>query len=96
MEPEPTPTPAPAATPTSVQPKLAVIQEARFTQNAHGEHHLFTNTDAALCIECLLYVCGDWRGGHLNRPLKWSIISRAVIVISFSLAVEGSSCLAEI
>ncbi|KAL2077977.1 hypothetical protein ACEWY4_025662 [Coilia grayii] len=32
----PTPTPTPAPTTTPVQPKLAVIQEARFTQNAPG------------------------------------------------------------
>lgn len=96
MEPEPTPAPAPAATTTPVQPKLAVIQEARFTQNAPGERHVFTNTDTALCIECLFYVCGDWHGAHFNRPLKRSIISGAVIVISFSLAGEGSSCLTEI
>ncbi|KAG9350288.1 hypothetical protein JZ751_026642 [Albula glossodonta] len=39
MEPEPTPAPAPAPTPvpaTAVQPKLAVIQEARFAQSAPG------------------------------------------------------------
>ncbi|XP_076154306.1 forkhead box protein K2 [Alosa pseudoharengus] len=37
MEPEPTPAPTPAAASTTpVQPKLAVIQEARFTQNAPG------------------------------------------------------------
>lgn len=36
MEPEPTPPPAPAQT-TTVQPKLAVIQEARFAQNSPGK-----------------------------------------------------------
>ncbi|GLD57776.1 forkhead box protein K2-like protein [Lates japonicus] len=35
MEPEPTPPPAPTQT-TTVQPKLAVIQEARFAQNSPG------------------------------------------------------------
>nr|XP_020464574.1 forkhead box protein K2-like isoform X1 [Monopterus albus] len=35
IEPEPTPPPAPSQT-TTVQPKLAVIQEARFAQNSPG------------------------------------------------------------
>lgn len=38
IEPEPTPPPAPAQT-TTAQPKLAVIQEARFAQNSPGKAH---------------------------------------------------------
>lgn len=36
MEPEPTPPPAPTQA-TTIQPKLAVIQEARFAQNSPGK-----------------------------------------------------------
>lgn len=49
MEPEP----APASITTSVQPKLAVIQEARFAQNTPGENLFPPNIDAAYCM--LLY-----------------------------------------
>lgn len=79
MEPEPTPAPAPApaATATPVQPKLAVIQEARFTQNAPGEHHhpLYA-LNACYCSNNHNNKCGDMgvMSGMvlaLNSLLNW-------------------------
>lgn len=46
LEPEATPPPAPTQT-TTVQPKLAVIQEARFAQNSPGE----TSAESTLSVD---------------------------------------------
>lgn len=60
MEPEPTPPPAPTQA-TTIQPKLAVIQEARFAQNSPGKtlglgFYLFMNHITSSV--CRVITCG--------------------------------------
>ncbi|KAK5851436.1 hypothetical protein PBY51_002230 [Eleginops maclovinus] len=76
MEPEPTPPQAPTQT-TTVQPKLAVIQEARFTQNSSG---------SPLSTQPVLIAVQRQMPQTTMKPVTYTMASPAIVSTSVSSA----------
>ncbi|XP_037611161.1 forkhead box protein K2-like [Sebastes umbrosus] len=76
MEPEPAPPPAPVQT-TTVQPKLAVIQEARFAQNSTGSH---------LNNQPVLIAVTRQMPQTTMKPVTYTMASPAIVTTSVSSA----------
>lgn len=76
MEPEPTPPPAPTQT-TTVQPKLAVIQEARFAQNSPG---------SPLSNQPVLIAVQRQMPQTTMKPVTYAMASPAIVTTSVSSA----------
>ncbi|XP_078135965.1 forkhead box protein K2 [Sander vitreus] len=76
MEPEPTPPPAPAQT-TTAQPKLAVIQEARFAQNSPGSP--LNNQPVLIAVQRQM-------PQTTMKPVTYTVASPAIVTTSVSSA----------
>uniref|UniRef100_A0A8C9XTB2 Forkhead box protein K2 n=1 Tax=Sander lucioperca TaxID=283035 RepID=A0A8C9XTB2_SANLU len=76
MEPEPTPPPAPAQT-TTAQPKLAVIQEARFAQNSPGSP--LNNQPVLIAVQRQM-------PQTTMKPVTYAVASPAIVTTSVSSA----------
>ncbi|KAL3048015.1 hypothetical protein OYC64_006738 [Pagothenia borchgrevinki] len=76
MEPEPTPPQVPTQI-TTVQPKVAVIQEARFTQNSNGPPH--SNQPVLIAVQRQM-------PQTTMKPVTYAMASPAIVSMSVSSA----------